>query len=1002
MLAMRPQHSLGRHAVEALLVLAEAAQVAALCHGQVFLVPLQAEEANGRSLPALPQARDVSALAARSGAKAVPARSLLAVADRRRILLMAVQRRPAGDKAVRNAANATVLRALPLAEEVLSMAWVADALFLGTPAAYLRQSLRERDKAAPPQLLFSLPPDAKAPALVRVLAPAEVLLLLDEVGVVVSSAGVPAGGSLLLRQVPDAIAFSAPYVCAAARGSLDVYHRHSGRLVQALAFPDAGLTPCHLADDSSSGLLALATSSSVPIEEQLKELLKAGQYEDALAVAASDDVSVERDEEAVRLLVSTVHAEAGFLCLQDLKFDIAVDYFLQSQKLQPTELFHYFPRVTKPWQNQVARRRYWGLHAPPQAIDELIKDRVSQVAAEALGAYHSSVTDIELKAKAAFARYFATMRTRSLAVEMQEGVDTLLFHLYLEMNATQELESLASSTNACRLVDVEDDLLARGHVRTLALLLESLGNLERALEVWAALFRGKDAEGADGPSLSCSARDAARVLRRLSDTDLVLDHLKWLLEVDSMQALSVLTSSDSEKVIPPGRVLSLLGSNHLIVKCRYLTWAVLDCASQDISLHTELALALADLAKAPTQQQQVQHASVGRESNEQSEPDATGKGDWRELLTLNQFLRTSELYDANVILQHIQSSDLWEEQVILLEKLGRHSAALRVLALKLHAYKTAEQYCTSLRRPALFVELLDMYLRPGEGQTPLLGPAVQLLQCHSACLDPLLILQELHDSLDLRSCVDLLAHVLCERVHRHRQGQIERQLARGLNLCARVAAVKAEARSVLVNDERGCWVCHARIGTKLFAAYPNDVLVCYPCLRQTGPHVCPISGQDFRSEPARRRQLLSPGCLAIRVKWGPVGMRSLRPSKALLFPSLYLVEGAYERERGLLSTRICFALSPVDSISGLVYLPFSMDSETHWGCTRQAAQVGERKDFWGVGGGYSKFLCWKVEDRQGGFLSRARAEILRHGHAVPTRKRRPITLTLRTCTPPLN
>eukprot|EP00850_Spirogloea_muscicola_P006744 SM000032S12128 [mRNA] locus=s32:638694:643439:- [translate_table: standard] len=826
------QHSLGRHAVEALLVLAEAAQVAALCHGQVFLVPLQAEEANGRSLPALPQARDASALAARSGAKVVPARSLLAVADRRRILLIAVQRGPAGDKAVRNDANATVLRALPLVEEVLSMAWVADALFLGTPAAYLRLSLRERDKAAPPQLLFSLPPDAKAPALVRVLAPAEVLLLLDEVGVVVSSAGVPAGGSLLLRQVPDAIAFSAPYVCAAARGSLDVYHRHSGRLVQALAFPDAGLTPCHLADDASSGLLALATSSSVwcasqvPIEEQLKELVKGGQYDDALAVAASDDVSGERDEEAIRLLVSTVHAEAGFLCLQDLKFDMAVDHFLQSQELQPTELFHYFPQVTKPWQHQVARRRYWGLHAPPQAIDELIKDRESQVAAEALGAYHSSVSDVELKAKAAFARYFATVRTRSLAVEIQEGVDTLLFHLYLEMNATQELERLASSTNACQLVEVEDDLLARGHVRTLALLLESSGNLERALEVWAALFRGKDAEGADGPSLSCSARDAARVLRRLSNTDLVLDHLKWLMEVDSMQALSVLTSSDSEKVIPPRRVLSLLGGNHLIVKCRYLTWAVLDCASQDDSLHTELALALADLAKAPTQQQQLQHASVGRESNEQSEPDLTGRSDWRELLTLDQFLRTSELYDPNVILQHIQTSDLWEEQVILLEKLGKHSAALRVLAL-----------------------LLDMYLRPGEGQTPLLGPAVQLLHCHSASLDPLLILQELHDSLDLRSCVDLLAHVLCERVHRHRQGQIERQLARGLNLCARVAAVKAEARSVLVNDERGCWVCHARIGTKLFAAYPNDVLVCYPCLRQTGPHVCPISGQDFRSEP---------------------------------------------------------------------------------------------------------------------------------------------------------
>ncbi|KAG6398140.1 hypothetical protein SASPL_139593 [Salvia splendens] len=42
------------------------------------------------------------------------------------------------------------------------------------------------------------------------------------------------------------------------------------------------------------------------------------------------------------------------------------------------------------------------------------------------------------------------------------------------------------------------------------------------------------------------------------------------------------------------------------------------------------------------------------------------------------------------------------------------------------------------------------------------------------------------------------------------------------------------SRLVQINDETTCDSCHARLGTKLFATYPDDAVVCYKCYRRQG------------------------------------------------------------------------------------------------------------------------------------------------------------------------
>lgn len=54
-------------------------------------------------------------------------------------------------------------------------------------------------------------------------------------------------------------------------------------------------------------------------------------------------------------------------------------------------------------------------------------------------------------------------------------------------------------------------------------------------------------------------------------------------------------------------------------------------------------------------------------------------------------------------------------------------------------------------------------------------------------------------------------------------------------------------RSVVSTEERACRACHTRISTKMFAVYPNGVLVCFKCYRQHGEaSICPLTGRDFR------------------------------------------------------------------------------------------------------------------------------------------------------------
>lgn len=57
--------------------------------------------------------------------------------------------------------------------------------------------------------------------------------------------------------------------------------------------------------------------------------------------------------------------------------------------------------------------------------------------------------------------------------------------------------------------------------------------------------------------------------------------------------------------------------------------------------------------------------------------------------------------------------------------------------------------------------------------------------------------------------------------------QIVHSFSRAVDIDARLSRLEERSRHVQINDESLCDSCHARLGTKLFAMYPDDTIVCY-------------------------------------------------------------------------------------------------------------------------------------------------------------------------------
>nr|GLL30044.1 transforming growth factor-beta receptor-associated protein 1 [Ipomoea trifida] len=764
-----------------------------------------------------------------------------------------------------------ILKEFPgVSEGIISLAWVDDSIIFGTRNGYYLYSCSSGQSG----LLFSLP-DLSGPPLMKILCKEwKVMLMMDNIGVIVDAEGQPVGGSLVFREAPDSIGELGSCVVVMRNGKVELFHRKSGNCVQRVPFAGEVGNKCIVADEGNDRgkLVALATGSKVicyqkvPPEDQIKDLLRKKNVGEAVSLI--DELWSEG--EITKDMLSFVHAQVGFLLLFDLHFAEAVDHFLLSETMQPSELFPFIMREPNRWSLLVPRNRYWGLHPPPAPLEKVIDDGL-MAAQRAIflkkAGVESAVDDkfllnppsradlLEVAVKN-MTRYLEVSRFKDLTLPVKEGVDTLLMYLYRALNRIDDMEKLASSDNNCVVEELESLLNESGHLRTLAFLYASKGLSSKALAIWRILARNssnmkepavvndlQDNSKSVDSDQETAVVEASKILEESSDQDLVLQHLGWISDINQVLAVQVLISEKRMDLFSPDDVIAAIDPKKVEILLRYLQWLIEDKELDDTQFHTTYALLL---AKSALDAFEIEHLSE----------NSIFDSHVRERLQI--FLQSSDLYDPEEVLDLIEGSELWMEKAILYRKLGQEALVLQILALKLEDCEAAEQYCAEIGRPDAYMQLLDMYLDPMNGKEPMFAAAVRLLHNHGEMLDPLQVLERLSPDMPLQLASETMLRMLRARLHHHHQGQIVHNLSRALEVDASLARLEERSRHVLINDESVCDSCHARLGTKLFAMYPDDTIVCYKCFRRQGESTS-VTGRNFKKD-----SLYKPGWLVTR------------------------------------------------------------------------------------------------------------------------------------------
>ncbi|XP_028069022.1 vacuolar sorting protein 3 isoform X3 [Camellia sinensis] len=616
-----------------------------------------------------------------------------------------------------------ILKEIQCVDGVKTMVWLDDSIIVGSLSGYFLYSC----VTGLGGLIFSLP-DPAGPRLKLLLKEYKVLLLVDNVGVIVNAQGQPVGGSLIFRRAPDSVGEIASCVAVVRNGKMELYHKRSGNCIQIVSFADEEVGSCVVADENGGGqLIVVATPSKVICygkvlsEEQIKDLLRKKNFEEAISLVEE----LQSEGEMTKEMLSFVHAQVGFLLLFDLHFEEAVNHFLLSETMQPSEIFPFIMRDPNRWSLLVPRNRYWGLHPPPSPLENVVDDGLMAIQRAIFlkkAGVETAVDDAFLlnppnrddllqSAIENIIRYLHVSREKDLTPLVKEGVDTLLMYLYRALNHVEDMERLASSENSCIVEELETLLNDSGNLRTLAFLYASKGMSSKALAIWRILSRNYSSGHWKDPKVEMDSQqslnnhisgkeiaaiEASKILEKSSDQDLVLQHIGWIADVDQALAVRVLTSERTDQ-LSPDEVISAIDPKKVEILQRYLQWLIEDQDSEDTQFHTTYALLLAKSAFETASTSQNSEAGNLEETNM-----SMFQSHIRERLQI--FLQSSELYDPEEVLDLIEGSELWLEKAILYKKLGQETLVLQILALKLEDSEAAEQYCAEIGRPDAYMQ----------------------------------------------------------------------------------------------------------------------------------------------------------------------------------------------------------------------------------------------------------------------------------------------------------
>eukprot|EP00958_Prasinococcus_capsulatus_P008092 scaffold764_cov408-Prasinococcus_capsulatus_cf.AAC.15 len=727
------KRSIGRRSVEHIAVLDNGKLLAILCGGAVTI--LDSETLAGTLLS---DAKKATCIAVDNRFSDTGASSRLLVVSKKLLQLYEIS--GSGHKEYAKCAEDVILPEAPL-----QIGLYGETAVYATKNKYMLVNL----KSAAVAPLFALPSDASFPALLKMLPKrAQVILRIDVCAcMVVNMRGEPVGSTLVLEVEPSALGWSSPYLLATMTTTMQsfvgVFEQKSARLVQKLSVPDSDGSALSLAE-SSDGTCALITSGTqiwcmkpIPADEQLRQLLRADEYSAALHLAAletercsalarqhpSDPAIIEQFVETQELY-DGVQIECGCRRLRELDFGEAMEHFVSANGIDSTQVLLIFPELARPFVGQIIPlRTLWQINTPLEDVMVYIRQA---------GKSEEESQTILKAAKQSVSAYLLHRRKENpyASTKLAQARDSILACLLAETRQTKELELLFADRESKCSLDVVESVLQRENCwHALAMLLQRKGHTERALQIWQRMGSGEVVEPVSGggkveragSSRAVGVEYTIMAIKKITDEQVFLEHIMWLLHVAPSEALDLLVTEQCKVTLSPQAILPVLRAKYPQVLWKYLRHLVSQSeGSTDVRYHTELALALIRVA-----------AEFDEEGNEETEEIRA---------VLQQVLQESTLYNEKAVSEQLRGTKLYHEQVILYRRLEEHEQALRLL-VNLREFAAAEHYCEELGQNDVFLFLMSIYLEPGEGRAPMYNRAISLLNCHGADFDPQEVLE---------------------------------------------------------------------------------------------------------------------------------------------------------------------------------------------------------------------------------------------------------------------
>ncbi|KAK6183438.1 hypothetical protein SNE40_010920 [Patella caerulea] len=726
-----------------------------------------------------------------------------------------------------------LLNELSLYDMPRAMAWCKDSICIGFKRDYFLINSKNGDLKE----LFPLGSRQLEP-LVTKLADNRLALGRDIMSILINAEGEPTQKHpVKWSDIPVALQHDPPYLIAILPKYVEIRTIEPQRIIQSIDLSKARFV-CH-----GSGCVYVASANfvwrlaSVPIPQQIRDLLQGKEFELALRLA---EMTEEPELEKQKRIRNIQNLYAFDLFCQH-RFEESMNLFA-TLGTDPSNVIGLYPNLLpQEYRNQ--------LEYPDKLPDleggDLEKGLLALIDF-LMQKRNEMIVDLNKDiSTTAIVEGNSVIKTKK---QLSQIIDTTLLKCYLQTNDALVAPLLRLQDNNCHIEESERILKRKEKFSELIILYQKKGLHQKALNLLM--------KQAARPDSQLKGHDrTVSYLQHLGvdHWDLIKEYSEWVLKKHPEDGLKIFTEDLPEvESLPCDKVLDYLENISTDLATQYLEHVILHLNNETPDFHNRLIL----MYKSHVSQLMKDYINSLPEGHPPNDPghEPGELGDYRRKLI--GFLYKSQCYIPERLLTRFPLDGFYEERAILLGRLGRHEQALGIYIHVLHDTVKAEQYCASHfdgdseSNKDVYVHLLRTLLKPPDPTTlgmaagqsvpakPNMPASLKILENHAWKIDTTKALELLPATTRVRDILTYLENVMEHQASRRRQNQVLKSMLYAENLQIQEQRIFHQSIKVNITDEKMCRVCKKRIGDSAFARYPNGVIVHYYCCKDN--KVCPV------------------------------------------------------------------------------------------------------------------------------------------------------------------